>query len=377
MIPSEPHLYAEYLLTTWRRAKSGVMEQQEANLLRDRLEAVRVHNHAKFRTMPTGTFGWSVNALTWACVAALDVATGDTQDAACATSFEAVCTYRMAIKPGPMDAYTRAEVQHAMTVVSRKWLHCAPSYSLMAYVRALELAAARHIEGAFTDAGMFVTFVAGWTADIKRQYSTFIGERACAGHHVIDTWTAFCDAVVARTASEAQRHVIYKLSCTAWMAPGMVDVYMRNSRSTVIPEAPKLCLSSMVSNVHSRARARILYDPLTSFVAPRDDPVTLGIVLFSAFDAWCKHKLRLHWAERFVLMLVDWKQAQYALKIRAREPVVVQRLGGFDVWHDGESVNCFGSAHRALYNWYFIIETRYESRVLGKHVLPLLAELKI
>jgi hypothetical protein len=190
-------------------------------------------------------------------------------------------------------------------------------------------------------------------------------------------WDEFCVAMNHRTASDAQRQIVYKLYCTALMSPGMLDTHLRASRTASVPPACRLCMECMVTEVHSRIRNRILYDPLHGFGSPRDDPVLTGLVLYAAFDSWCKHTVRLHWIQRFVLMLADWEQAQYVLRIRSREPVIVQRVGGFDVWYSGEVVDCGGDSRLALFNWYKIIDADFDSRVLGTYVLPRIEDLHI
>ena len=376
VIPSEPHEYARYLSEMWTCAKAGVNTGVMATL-RDELETLRLNTYSKMRTMSSGTFGWSVNAITWACVAALDVASGSNSDDARATSFESVVEYRLAVKSGRICDYTRSEVVHAMRVVAHRWLFCRPTESMMSYVRALELAAGRHLKRAHNDSGEWISYCAAWTADIKRQYSAYVNMSTVEPMVPCVAWTSFCKSLVTRIASDAQRMTVYKLACTSRMQPGMLDMYLRSARTVSIPSAPTLCMHGMATAVHTKMRSRILYEPLTSFYTPRDDGVLLSLILFSAFDVWTKHSIRLHWIERFVLMLADWEQAQYVLNYRSKEPVVIQRLSGFDVWYKGECVDCGGDGSTALYNWYRIIETDFNSLVLGTYRLPLMSEVAV
>ena len=371
-LPETAHAFATCLSTLWARANAGALNVVDAIVLRNRLEERRLQRHAALRVTPTGVFGWSVDALAWACTARLDIAAGSDDDGVAGENFTDAKRALLVVKRGPLAAYTRHEVVHAMNVVASRWLFLYPSLGLKSYVRALELAGGRHVDGVHNDHGTFVSFCAAWSADIKQRISVHehhvpVAPPAMPLHNV----HAFCDTLLTRVSSDVQRAITYKMCAVAWMRPGDVAMHLRDTRADSVPDAVTVCNASLPSDAHVFARNFISdTDDLTRIAPPLFDPVAAALVLFGAFDAWCKYTMHLNWMERFCVMMPDFMTCMYAMTRRAHQPLVVQVLGGFNVWYKCQMIDCGNDPRNTLAVWSHIIHTDFGGRVLSMFVLP-------
>jgi hypothetical protein len=371
-LPEAAHAFATCLSTLWARADAGALNVVDAMVLRNRLEERRLQRHATLRVTPTGVFGWSVDALAWACTARLDIAAASNEDAAAAETYDDAVRARLVIKRGPLSAYTSHEVVHAMNVVAARWLFLHPTLTLKSYVRALELAGARHVARPHEDHGEYVSFCAAWSADIKARIS--IHEQHAPVPYAVPTEPSFydfCDSLLARTASDVQRALTYKMCAVAWMRPGAVTMLLRELRAEIVPDAVTVCNATMTSDVHVHMRNFITdVDDLRAVGPPVFDPITQALVLFGAFDAWCKYAMHLNWLQRFCVLMPDYMACQYALTRQVSYPVVIQVLRGFNVWYQSRMIDCGDDPRRTLGVWTDIVRRDFEGRVLSVYVLP-------
>ncbi len=363
------HELAARLHALWDGMSNDTLDVITATESRDELEALRLAHHAQLRLTKTGVYGWSASAATWACVARADAESGSDADGQCALDFDAVAAHCLAVATGPLAEYTREEIEHAMRVVSARWLHLPYSTSLVAYVRALELAAGRRMSAHHADNGAWVSFCTGWVTDAKSRLAHHARfPVVCAPY--TEPRLAFFATLAAAPMSDAARATLHKLASTAWIELGANDAYLRHTRREVLPAAPKLCAETVLGAYVSWRHAAVYDGDVHALPPPIDDPITRGLATLVAFDSWLGARCGLQFVRRFVLMAEDFGAAETTLLMHAREPVVVQRMGGFDVYSNGHVLECAGDVTLTIRTWCHIIATDFGGMVLQKYILP-------